>query len=184
MKYTKSVLWRVAKLLSYIEDVRCLKGKWIISINNYFLKKVIFHVKQLWLTLFFLVSTTFYSGWIYNLHSKAVFFNSKIVMNHYNYRHHFRYHYHHICVKTKIWKIKIFWSQKLVKLIIVLLQNLFKTWNFSLCFENFIFQKRLHSVMYSFLKTLVVYQLCTEMWCNYTSTVTLLHFLYFFWSAL
>jgi len=26
-KYTKSVLWRVAKRLSYIEDARCLKFK-------------------------------------------------------------------------------------------------------------------------------------------------------------
>ena len=25
IKYTKSVLWRVAKCLSYIEEVRCLK---------------------------------------------------------------------------------------------------------------------------------------------------------------
>ena len=27
IKYTKSVLWRVAKRLSYIEDARCLKVK-------------------------------------------------------------------------------------------------------------------------------------------------------------
>jgi len=27
IKYTKSVLWRVAKCLSYIEEVRCLKVK-------------------------------------------------------------------------------------------------------------------------------------------------------------
>jgi len=26
IKYIKSVLWRVAKRLSYIEDARCLKG--------------------------------------------------------------------------------------------------------------------------------------------------------------
>ena len=31
IKYTKSVLWRVAKRLSYIEDVRCLKVKSITS---------------------------------------------------------------------------------------------------------------------------------------------------------
>ena len=31
IKYTKSVLWRVAKRLSYIEDARCLKVKRIIK---------------------------------------------------------------------------------------------------------------------------------------------------------
>jgi len=30
IKYTKSVLWRVAKRLSYIEEVRCLKVNTII----------------------------------------------------------------------------------------------------------------------------------------------------------
>ena len=30
-KYIKSVLWRVAKRLSYIEDARCLKVKSFIS---------------------------------------------------------------------------------------------------------------------------------------------------------
>ena len=29
IKYTKSVLWRVEKCLSYIEDARCLKIKWV-----------------------------------------------------------------------------------------------------------------------------------------------------------
>ena len=29
INYIKSVLWRVAKRLSYIEDARCLKAKWI-----------------------------------------------------------------------------------------------------------------------------------------------------------
>jgi len=29
-KYIKSLLWRVAKVLSYIEDARCLKGKYLI----------------------------------------------------------------------------------------------------------------------------------------------------------
>jgi len=27
IKYTKSILWRVAKRLSYVEDARCLKVK-------------------------------------------------------------------------------------------------------------------------------------------------------------
>jgi len=30
IKYIKSILWRVAKRLSYIEDTRCLKVKKII----------------------------------------------------------------------------------------------------------------------------------------------------------
>ena len=30
IKYIKSVLWRVAKRLSYIEDARCLKVKWFV----------------------------------------------------------------------------------------------------------------------------------------------------------
>jgi len=30
MKYIKSVLWRVAKRLSYIEDARCLKVKFFL----------------------------------------------------------------------------------------------------------------------------------------------------------
>jgi len=33
IKYIKSVLWRVAKRLSYIEDTRCLKVKVIIGLN-------------------------------------------------------------------------------------------------------------------------------------------------------
>ena len=36
IKYIKSVLWRVAKCLSYIEEARCLKVK---SINNKFFTK-------------------------------------------------------------------------------------------------------------------------------------------------
>ena len=31
IKYTKSVLWRVAKRLSYIQDARCLKVKAILN---------------------------------------------------------------------------------------------------------------------------------------------------------
>jgi len=31
IKYIKSILWRVAKCLSYIEDVRCLKVKLMIT---------------------------------------------------------------------------------------------------------------------------------------------------------
>jgi len=31
IKYIKSVLWRVAKCLSYIEEARCLKVKGIIT---------------------------------------------------------------------------------------------------------------------------------------------------------
>jgi hypothetical protein len=34
IKYIKSVLWRVAKCLSYIEEARCLKVKVILS-NGY-----------------------------------------------------------------------------------------------------------------------------------------------------
>ena len=33
IKYIKSVLWRVAKRLSYIEDARCLKVKWNIMLQ-------------------------------------------------------------------------------------------------------------------------------------------------------
>ena len=33
IKYTKSVLWRVAKRLSYIEDARCLKVKSSVSLS-------------------------------------------------------------------------------------------------------------------------------------------------------
>ena len=29
IKYIKSVLWRVAKCLSYIEEARCLKVNWV-----------------------------------------------------------------------------------------------------------------------------------------------------------
>jgi len=31
IKYIKSVLWRVAKRLSYIQDARCLKVKWLCN---------------------------------------------------------------------------------------------------------------------------------------------------------
>ena len=34
IKYIKSVLWRVVKCLSYIEEVRCLKVKQSISIHR------------------------------------------------------------------------------------------------------------------------------------------------------
>ena len=34
IKYIKSVLWRVAKRLSYIEDARCLKVKITFLIEN------------------------------------------------------------------------------------------------------------------------------------------------------
>jgi len=34
MKYIKSVLWRVAKRLSYIEEVRCLKVKQNFKIDE------------------------------------------------------------------------------------------------------------------------------------------------------
>jgi len=39
IKYTKSVLWRVAKRLSYIEDARCLKVSvpqqhWLFGVSN------------------------------------------------------------------------------------------------------------------------------------------------------
>jgi len=34
IKYIKSVLWRVAKLLSYKEDARCLKVK-VITISGW-----------------------------------------------------------------------------------------------------------------------------------------------------
>jgi len=33
IKYIKSVLWRVAKRQSYIEDVQCLKVKYTVSIS-------------------------------------------------------------------------------------------------------------------------------------------------------
>jgi len=33
IKYIKSVLWRVAKRLSYIEDARCLKVKYISGVH-------------------------------------------------------------------------------------------------------------------------------------------------------
>jgi hypothetical protein len=33
IKYIKSVLWRVAKCLSYIEEARCLKVKWEICFD-------------------------------------------------------------------------------------------------------------------------------------------------------
>jgi len=36
IKYIKSVLWRVAKCLSYIEEARCLKVK---LKNNLFMRK-------------------------------------------------------------------------------------------------------------------------------------------------
>ena len=36
IKYIKSVLWRVAKCLSYIEEVRCLKVKvMLVKIASY-----------------------------------------------------------------------------------------------------------------------------------------------------
>jgi len=34
IKYTKSVLWRVEKLLSYTEDAQCLKVKDVIPIKK------------------------------------------------------------------------------------------------------------------------------------------------------
>ena len=34
IKYIKSVLWRVAKLLCYIEEARCLKVKWTSQNKN------------------------------------------------------------------------------------------------------------------------------------------------------
>jgi len=34
IKYIKSVLWRVAKRLSYIEDARCLKVNYEIDTNS------------------------------------------------------------------------------------------------------------------------------------------------------
>ena len=39
IKYIKSVLWRVAKRLSFIEDARCLKVKkvTVLQLNNKFL---------------------------------------------------------------------------------------------------------------------------------------------------
>jgi len=43
IKYTKSVLWRVAKRLSYIEDARCLKVKELfknISVAPYWYLRV------------------------------------------------------------------------------------------------------------------------------------------------
>ena len=36
IKYIKSVLWRVAKRLSYIEDARCLKVNTSVRIYNKF----------------------------------------------------------------------------------------------------------------------------------------------------
>jgi len=35
IKYIKSVLWRVAKHLSYTEDARCLKGKPLVNIKSH-----------------------------------------------------------------------------------------------------------------------------------------------------
>jgi len=38
IKYIKSVLWRVAKCLSYIEEARCLKVKSVISGVGFLIK--------------------------------------------------------------------------------------------------------------------------------------------------
>jgi len=35
IKYIKSVLWRVAKRLSYVEDARCLKVKLGYTLNRF-----------------------------------------------------------------------------------------------------------------------------------------------------
>jgi hypothetical protein len=35
IKYIKSVLWRVAKCLSYIEEARCLKVNEVIITHNF-----------------------------------------------------------------------------------------------------------------------------------------------------
>jgi len=36
IKYIKSVLWRVTKRLSYIEDARCLKVNFVLLLEDYF----------------------------------------------------------------------------------------------------------------------------------------------------
>jgi len=56
IKYIKSVLWRVAKLLSYKEDARCLKVKIQIPIRFYgtVLHVFIYVISTLILLFFFL----------------------------------------------------------------------------------------------------------------------------------
>ena len=41
IKYIKSVLWRLAKCLSYIEEARCLKVKIVGYIFSVFVRKLI-----------------------------------------------------------------------------------------------------------------------------------------------
>ena len=58
IKYIKSVLWRVAKSLSYIEDARCLNVKAILL--NYMFRKL--HVLKVpWKQVFLLLSPDFSS---------------------------------------------------------------------------------------------------------------------------
>ena len=46
IKYIKSVLWRVAKRLSYIEDVRCLKVNMVVFVLLFLSGNINFQVTE------------------------------------------------------------------------------------------------------------------------------------------
>ena len=50
IKYIKSVLWKVAKRLSYIQDARCIKVKYLKALDPTLTTR--FNVKELWILLY------------------------------------------------------------------------------------------------------------------------------------